>query len=150
MSTEFRDGSLPLNSKCPFAFRPNSAFNLSIGFDGLKGDAGTPYALFIADTVLIRDGPPEVLTPMSTEWNEINFTFKDDDDETEDVDKQVKVQQLLAAAGGRQRRGDADDEGKRKTNAELTKYADEEAKARLLQQSDEVGDISHLLCSSMP
>jgi nucleosome binding factor SPN SPT16 subunit len=144
MSIEFRDGALPLSSKCAYDFRADTAFCLVIGFDKLKGaDGGKPYALMIGDTVLVRDGDAEVLTPMPKAWDEINFTFRDDDDDNEEEEKMKdeKLQKLLASqAGGRQqRRGDADGEGKKKTLVELTKYADEEAKTRLLKHSDEVG-----------
>jgi nucleosome binding factor SPN SPT16 subunit len=198
---EFKDAALPLNAKCHHKFRANTAFNLAIGFDGLKGPGGKVYALFVADTVLVREEAADVLTPMSKAWDDINFTFKEDDDDegaclsllrrcvcvcvcvvcvcvcvcvcvdgwagvsgrvwvveltllpsdslctrsrsragAEDKAKDERLAKLLALqTGGRMRRTEevkADDDSKRKNLQELTRAADEEAKARLLQHTD--------------
>ena len=62
-------------------------FNVAVGLENLiDKDAtnarGKKYALFLADTVLVKeDGPPEVLTERAPkQWKDVSYYLNDDGD----------------------------------------------------------------------
>ena len=66
MGIEFRESAFLITGKTEAIARKGMLFNVCVGFSDLKksssGDsAGKTYALFIGDTVVVKDGEPATL-----------------------------------------------------------------------------------------
>ena len=100
---EFRDPSLLLSSNNTSKFVEGMLFNLSVGFSGVPlttaDKARAPatiqslndFSMLVADTIVImKDGPPNVLTTSSKEFGSVSYNLSgkdgNDDAEEEGVD----------------------------------------------------------------
>ncbi|KAJ4876201.1 FACT complex subunit SPT16 [Raphanus sativus] len=60
---EFRESGLNINAKNDKVLRPQMVFNVSLGFHNLECESKKKiFSLFLADTVIVKDEDPEVLT----------------------------------------------------------------------------------------
>ena len=114
---EFRDGALLLTDKNPRVIQAGMAFNLAIGFTDLTTASGKKYAVFLADTILVRATDCESLTKMPREYKDVTYLLGGDADGADDG---------AAAAGD-----DADSEyasGARATRGSAARAESESAK----------------------
>ena len=150
MTYEFKESSLPISEKCKVDYEENMVFNLSLGFEKIKGQDGALYAVMLGDTVLIKPTAAEVLTPAAKAAKDITFEFKDEDEEVEEDLREQQEQQRKVAAiqtkfeeGGRRKKatdtdqGDGSKEDKSKKLQELEAKTHEQMKKRLLKQVDD-------------
>ena len=99
LGLEFRDASLLLTERNSRLIQAGQCFNLSIGFTELQtASAGRRYAVYLADTVLVREAPVtppgqqplycESLTKMPREYKDITYLIgaEGDDDQAAAAD----------------------------------------------------------------
>eukprot|EP00455_Lapot_gusevi_P020974 TRINITY_DN2209_c0_g1_i1.p1 TRINITY_DN2209_c0_g1~~TRINITY_DN2209_c0_g1_i1.p1 ORF type:complete len:1057 (-),score=311.91 TRINITY_DN2209_c0_g1_i1:101-3271(-) len=106
---EFREPSLVINSKNHSKARTNMVFNLVIGFSDLtRDDTDDPraktYAVLLADTVLVTDDEPEILTHSSRKFSEVSYKISDGDgdaEEKEDGDVKEEKEEKLESKSSR-------------------------------------------------
>lgn len=141
MTYEFKESALTLNEKCPATFESNMVFNLAVGFENVGEDK---YAVLIADTILIKDDEPMILTNAAKLETDVTFDFKDDeDDEDEKEAERLKAAQekLAESSGRRAKKSDtgnkSNSENKAKQLEGIQQKAHEEMKKRLLKQQDD-------------
>ncbi|SCV04579.1 LAME_0H19548g1_1 [Lachancea meyersii CBS 8951] len=80
---EFRDSQFVLNAKNDQRkISSGDCFNISLGFNNLKdSETGNSYAVQIADTVLLSDGIPVVLTGYTKLKAQVSFYFNNEEEE---------------------------------------------------------------------
>jgi len=127
MGIEFREGSLVIGPNCDLQAKKGMVFNVNVGVSGIKGSnkKDKPVALFIGDTVEVREGEGGLLlTASKKKVKNIAIFLKDEesDDEKENLDNNMVDD---PQAYGRGRRGavldnklraDSTSEQKRKDN----------------------------------
>ncbi|CAN6860220.1 unnamed protein product [Brassica oleracea] len=60
---EFRESGLNINARNDKVLRPQMAFNVSLGFQNMECESKKKkFSLFLADTVIVKDEDPEILT----------------------------------------------------------------------------------------
>ena len=77
---EFRDAALLLTDKNPRVMQAGMAFNLAIGFTDLSTASGKKYAVFLADTILVKAMDCESLTKMPREYKDVTYLLGADAD----------------------------------------------------------------------
>eukprot|EP01083_Nonionella_stella_P072592 195774_1 len=95
MGLEFRDSSLVISKNNRRLAKTGMVFNLCVGFQGLldveKEEKGHPksakYACMIADTVIVTEEDPEILTHCSRKFQNISYTIGDSDSEASGDDR---------------------------------------------------------------
>ena len=70
---EFRDAALLLTDKNQRVMQTGMAFNLAIGFTDLTTTSGKKYAVFLADTILVKAADCESLTKMPREYKDVTY-----------------------------------------------------------------------------
>merc|ERR1719445_2443894 len=111
MGIEFREGSLVIGPNCDLKLKKGMVFNVNIGVTGLKEKSSKDskskeVALFIGDTVEVKDGEAgAILTGSKKKVKNIAIFLKDDDsdDEKENLDNNMDVDPTAYGRG--QRRG---------------------------------------------
>lgn len=81
---DFKDPSLLLNSTNSRLIRSGMVFNLCVGFDKMNtsgASRGKPYALLIADTVLVGTREAEVLTTADRVYRDVSYKMDLGDEE---------------------------------------------------------------------
>ncbi|ESQ38472.1 hypothetical protein EUTSA_v10028377mg [Eutrema salsugineum] len=83
---EFRESGLNINAKNDKILRPKMAFNVSLGFQNLECESESrsknkKFSLLLADTVIVKDQNPELLTKCSKSVKDVAYSFKEDEEE---------------------------------------------------------------------
>ena len=81
---EFRESGLSLNSKNDRILRQGMVFNVSLGFQNLQAETKKPktqkYSVLLADTVIVGEKIPDVVTSKSTKAvKDVAYSFNEDD-----------------------------------------------------------------------
>ncbi|KAL5580411.1 hypothetical protein UlMin_012853 [Ulmus minor] len=138
---EFRESGLNLNAKNDRILRPGMVFNVSLGFQNLQAETKNPktqkFSVLLADTVIVRENVPEVLTHSSSKAvKDVAYSFNEDDDEEED---RVKVKSETRSGGATSSKATlrsdnqemSKEELRRQHQAELARQKNEETARRL-------------------
>ncbi|TYG38428.1 hypothetical protein ES288_D13G222300v1 [Gossypium darwinii] len=85
---EFRETGLSLNAKNDRILKPGMVFNVSLGFQNLQTETNNPktrkYSVLLADTVIVGEKVPDVLTSKSSKAvKDVAYSFNEDDEEEE-------------------------------------------------------------------
>ncbi|KAJ4717345.1 FACT complex subunit SPT16 [Melia azedarach] len=83
---EFRESGLNLNAKNDRMVKAKMIFNVSIGFQNLQYQTSNPknqtFSLLLADTVIVTEKNPEVVTSKSSKAvKDVAYSFNEDEDE---------------------------------------------------------------------
>ncbi|GAV81352.1 Peptidase_M24 domain-containing protein/Rtt106 domain-containing protein/SPT16 domain-containing protein [Cephalotus follicularis] len=83
---EFRESGLSLNAKNDRILKPGMIFNVSLGFQNLQTETRNPktqnYSLLLADTVIVGQNVPDVVTSKSSKVvKDVAYSFNEDDEE---------------------------------------------------------------------
>lgn len=100
---EFRESGLALNAKNDRMLKPGMVFNVSLGFQNLHSSSKNPktdkYSLLIADTVVIGEKDPDVVTSVSSKAvKDVAYSFNEDGEENEEERPKVRSQVRNGAA----------------------------------------------------
>ncbi|PON69605.1 FACT complex subunit Spt [Parasponia andersonii] len=138
---EFRESGLNLNAKNDRILRPGMVFNVSLGFQNLQAETKNPktqkFSILLADTVIVREDVPEVLTQSSSKAvKDVAYSFNEDDDEEEE---RVKVKAETRSDGTTLSKATlrsdnqemSKEELRRQHQAELARQKNEETARRL-------------------
>ena len=147
MGIEFREGSLVIGPNCDLKVRKGMVFNVNIGVTGLKEKSSKDgkskeVALFIGDTVEVKDGEAGIiLTSSKKKVKNIALFLKDDDsdDEKENLDNNMDVDPTAYGRGARRgavleqklRADDSNNAKRKKHQKELLEKMNEAALRRL-------------------
>ena len=109
MGIEFREGSLVIGPNCDLKLKKGMVFNVNIGVTGLKEKSSKDskskeVALFVGDTVEVKDGEAgAILTGSKKKVKNIAIFLKDDDsdDEKENLDNNMDVDPTAYGRGAR-------------------------------------------------
>ncbi|KAI3445460.1 hypothetical protein Pfo_002125 [Paulownia fortunei] len=85
---EFRESSLSLNGKNDRILKTGMVFNVSLGFQNLQTETKSPktqkFSVLLADTVIIGESAPEVVTSTSSKAvKDVAYSFNEDGEEEE-------------------------------------------------------------------
>ncbi|WRX22967.1 Peptidase M24 - like 5 [Theobroma cacao] len=85
---EFRESGLSLNAKNDRILKPGMVFNVSLGFQNLQTETKNPktqkYSVLLADTVIVGEKVPDILTSKSSKAvKDVAYSFNEDDEEEE-------------------------------------------------------------------
>lgn len=138
---EFRESGLNLNAKNDRILRPGMVFNVSLGFQNMQAETKNPktkkFSLLLADTVIVREDAPEVLTQLSSKAvKDVAYSFNEDDDE-EDERVNIKAESKggVTTSSKATLRSDnqemSKEELRRQHQAELARQKNEETARRL-------------------
>ncbi|CAN8246569.1 unnamed protein product [Cochlearia groenlandica] len=142
---EFRESGLNINAKNDKVLRPKMVFNVSLGFQNLECELESrskKFSLLLADTVIIKEQNPEILTKCSKAVKDVAYSFKDDEEE--------ERPQKRARNSGREStktalRSDdhavSKEELRKQHQAELARQKNEETARRLAGDRSGAGDI---------
>ncbi|XP_062081762.1 FACT complex subunit SPT16-like [Humulus lupulus] len=138
---EFRESGLNLNARNDRTLRPGMVFNVSLGFQNLQAETKNlktqKFSILLADTVIVREDVPEVLTQSSSKAvKDVAYSFNEDDDEEEE---QVKVKAGTKVGGTTLSKATlrsdnqemSKEELRRQHQAELARQKNEETARRL-------------------
>lgn len=138
---EFRESGLNLNAKNDRILRPGMVFNVSLGFQNLHAETKNPktkkFSLLLADTVIVREDAPEVLTQLSSKAvKDVAYSFNEDDDEE---DERVNIKAESKGGGTTSSKATlrsdnqemSKEELRRQHQAELARQKNEETARRL-------------------
>lgn len=136
---EFRESGLGLNLKNERILKQGMVFNVSLGFQNLQAQTGDPksqnFSLLLADTVLIGEKGPEILTSMSSKAvKDVAYSLNDGEDEEElpKVKTEPRVTgNLYSKATLRSENHETKEEIRRQHQAELARQKNEETARRL-------------------
>jgi len=109
MGIEFREGCLVIGPNCDLTAKKGMVFNVNVGVSGItqkgaKDSKGKNVALFVGDTVEVRDGEAGVLlTASKKKVKNIAIFLKDDDsdDEKENLDNNMVDDPMNYGRGAR-------------------------------------------------
>ncbi|KAM1160128.1 hypothetical protein ACFX19_033782 [Malus domestica] len=148
---EFRESGLNINAKNERLVKAGMVFNVSLGFQNLQSGRSNPknqnYALLLADTVVIGNDKPEVVTSRSSKnLQDLAYSFNDGDEEEAEKPKKPNDE-----ANGREAlmskttlRSDnheiSKEELRRQHQAELARQKNEETARRLAGAGSAPGD----------
>ncbi|KAG9151828.1 hypothetical protein Leryth_002106 [Lithospermum erythrorhizon] len=93
---EFRESGLNLNGKNDKELKTGMVFNVSLGFQNLETDTKDPKtqkcSVLLADTIIIGQSTPEVVTSMSSKAvKDVAYSFNEDGEEEEVKRQSIKV-----------------------------------------------------------
>merc|ERR1719232_2185147 len=109
MGIEFREGSLVIGPNCDLKAKKGMVFNVNVGVTGIaqkgaKDSKGKTVALFIGDTVEVKEGEGgQLLTGSKKKVKNIAIFLKDDDsdDEKENLDNNMDIDPMNYGRGSR-------------------------------------------------
>lgn len=83
---EFRESGFSLNSRTDRPLKAGMVFNVSLGFQNLRAKTNNPktetFSLLLADTVIVTEKPPEVLTAgCSKAVKDVAYSFNEEEEE---------------------------------------------------------------------
>lgn len=138
---EFRESGLNLNGKNDRMLKSGMVFNVSLGFQNLQTESKNPktekFCVLLADTVVIGQNTPEVVTSMSSKAvKDVAYSFNEDEEEEEE---QPKAKAKPVAASGLSSKATlrsvnhetSREELRRQHQAELARQKNEETARRL-------------------
>merc|ERR1719481_621972 len=153
MGIEFREASLVIGPNCDLKVKKGMVFNVNVGVTdvkpkGAKDSKGKNIALFIGDTVEVKESEGALLTASKKKVKNIAIFLKDEDsdDEKENLDKNAMDADPMNYGRGARRgavldqklRTDASSEQKRKEHQkDLLAKMNEEALKRLKEGKKE-------------
>ncbi|XP_052192942.1 FACT complex subunit SPT16-like [Diospyros lotus] len=145
---EFRESGLSLNGKNDRVLKPGMIFNVSLGFQNLQTETKNlktqKFSLLLADTVIVGETSPEVVTSISSKaMKDVAYSFNEDEEEEQ---PKVKAQ----ATGSKAMPSKATlrsvnhemskEEQRRQHQAELARQKNEETARRLAGGGSGMGD----------
>jgi len=148
MGIEFREPGLVIGPNCDQKVRKGMVFNVNVGVTGLenkekKDSKGKNIALFVGDTVEVKEDGGSILTPTKKKVKNIAIFLKEDDSEDEKENKDNNIAELDPTQFGRGRRTavldsklrtDSTTEAKRKQHQrELLEKMNADALKRMLE-----------------
>ncbi|KAJ4832785.1 FACT complex subunit spt16 [Turnera subulata] len=146
---EFRESGLILNAKNDRVIKARMVFNVALGFQNLQNEADNPkirnFSLLLADTVIVGDQQPEVLTSKcSKAIKDVAYSFNEDDEE-EDKPKAKSeasgTEALMSKTTLRSDNGEiSKEELRRQHQAELARQKNEETARRLAGAGSSAAD----------
>ncbi|CAN6453785.1 unnamed protein product [Victoria cruziana] len=144
---EFRESGLSLNTKNGRALKAGMVFNVSLGFQNLQASTKNPktekFALLLADTVVINDKGPEVVTAsISKSFKDIAYSFNEDEPE-ERVKPKIESNGVEGFSKATLRSDNQEmtkEEQRRLHQAELARQKNEETARRLAGGGPSNGD----------
>ncbi|XP_043701550.1 FACT complex subunit SPT16-like isoform X2 [Telopea speciosissima] len=148
---EFRESGLSLNAKNDRELKAGMVFNVSLGFQNLQAQTNNPktqtFSLLLADTVLVNEKKPEVLTSVSSKAvKDVAYSFNEDEEEEEQQQQKSKaeangIEPLLSKATLRSENNEmSKEEQRRQHQAELARQKNEETARRLAGDGNMTGD----------
>ncbi|GAV70889.1 Peptidase_M24 domain-containing protein/Rtt106 domain-containing protein/SPT16 domain-containing protein [Cephalotus follicularis] len=146
---EFRESGLNLNAKNDRVVKTNMVFNVSLGFQNLRSHTNNPknqnFSLLLADTVIIGEKSPEVVTVKSSKAvKDVAYSFNEDGEE--EVRPKAKAdgngaESLVSKTTLRSDNGEiSKEELRRQHQAELARQKNEETARRLAGGGNGAGD----------
>merc|ERR1719244_1814701 len=110
MGIEFREGCLVIGPNCDLKAKKGMVFNVNVGITGVtqkgaKDSKGKNVALFIGDTVEVKEGESGVILTASKKKVKNIAIFLKDDDSDEEKENQDNNMDVDPQAYGRGRRG---------------------------------------------
>lgn len=144
---EFRESGLGLNSKNDRLLKQGMIFNVTLGLQNLQAQTSNPksqnFSLLLADTVLVGEKGPKVITSMSSKAvKDVAYSLNDVEDE-EDLPKAKKPKttgNLYSKATLRSENHETKEEIRRQHQAELARQKNEETARRLAGGGPTSGD----------
>ncbi|KAI3874777.1 hypothetical protein MKW98_019350 [Papaver atlanticum] len=147
---EFRESGLNLNAKNDRILKAGMVFNVSLGFQNLQAQTNNPktekFSLLLADTVIVKENIPEVVTMISSKAvKDVAYSFNEDDEE-EEAKPKAKAEpngseSLLSKATLRSDNQEmSKEELRRQHQAELARQKNEETARRLAGGGSGAGD----------
>ncbi|CAB4285081.1 unnamed protein product [Prunus armeniaca] len=147
---EFRESGLNINAKNERVVKAGMVFNVSLGFQNLQSGRSNPknqnFSLLLADTVVINNDKPEVVTIKSSKaLKDVAYSFNEDEED------EPKPKKLKGEANGTEAlmskttlRSDnheiSKEELRRQHQAELARQKNEETARRLAGAGSGSGD----------
>ncbi|KAM7478528.1 hypothetical protein LguiA_026741 [Lonicera macranthoides] len=136
---EFRESGFSLNSKNDRVLKPGMVFNVSLGFQNLQAESKNPktqkFSLLLADTVIVGQNVPEVVTSASSKAvKDVAYSFNEDDEEEEPLKVKPDVNGAEAFSKANLRSVNHEmskEELRRQHQAELARQKNEETARRL-------------------
>ncbi|MQL95550.1 hypothetical protein Taro_028222 [Colocasia esculenta] len=146
---EFRESGLSLNAKNDRVLKAGMVFNVSLGIQNLQAHIKNPktqkFSLLLADTVIITEKSPEVLTsPCSKAVKDVAYSFNDDEEEEERPKRKAEATPMEVLPSKATLRSDnqemSKEELRRLHQAELARQKNEETARRLAGGGSGSGD----------
>ncbi|KAJ4952611.1 hypothetical protein NE237_029443 [Protea cynaroides] len=146
---EFRESGLNLNAKNDRVLKAGMVFNVSLGFQNLQAQTNSPktekFSLLLADTVIINEKQPEVVTSISSKAvKDVAYSFNEDEEEEEQPKGKAETignAPLLSKASLRSDNQEmTKEELRRQHQAELARQKNEETARRLAGGGTMTGD----------
>ncbi|OMP09388.1 hypothetical protein COLO4_05501 [Corchorus olitorius] len=137
---EFRESGLSLNAKNDRTLKTGMVFNVSLGFQNLHTDTKNPktqkYSVLLADTVIVGEKVPDILTSKSSKAvKDVAYSFNEDDEEEEKLKVKAVDNGNEALFSKTTLRSDhhemSKEELRRQHQAELARQKNEETARRL-------------------
>ncbi|KAF5174981.1 Fact complex subunit spt16 [Thalictrum thalictroides] len=154
---EFRESGWSLNSKNDRLLKVGMIFNVSLGFQNLQTQTNNPkteqFSLMLADTVIVNQKHPEVLTSFSSKAvKDVAYSFNEEEEEEEKTKTKVESKgsdAFLSKATLRSDRQDTSKEAQRKQHqTELARKKNEETRHRLIGGGSGSSDVRRAARSS--
>ncbi|KAK6915716.1 FACT complex subunit Spt16, N-terminal lobe domain [Dillenia turbinata] len=146
---EFRESGLSLNAKNDRILKEGMVLNVSLGFQNLMSDTKNSktekVSLLLADTVIVGEKAPEVVTSISSKAvKDVAYSFNEDDEEEERPKVKPKVNNVEAFSSKATLRSDnqemSKEEARRQHQAELARQKNEETARRLAGGGSGMGE----------
>lgn len=146
---EFRESGLNLNAKNDRVVKAKMIFNVSIGFQNLQNQTNKPknqmFSLLLADTVIVGENNPEVVTCKSSKAvKDVAYSFNEDEEEEERPKVKAEANGTEALPSKTTLRSDnqeiSKEELRRQHQAELARQKNEETGRRLAGGGSGAGD----------
>ncbi|CAI9101355.1 OLC1v1038658C1 [Oldenlandia corymbosa var. corymbosa] len=147
---EFRESGYNLNVKNDRILKAGMVFNVSLGFHNLQAETKNPktekYSLLLADTIIVGQSGPEIITSLSSKAvKDVVYSFNQDDDDQEEPpakrSKPDNVEVLPSKATLRSVNHEmSKEELRRQHQAELARQKNEETARRLAGNDSRAAD----------
>lgn len=146
---EFRESGLNLNAKNDRVIKEKMIFNVSIGFQNLpnqtKKSKSEIFSLLVADTVVVGEKIPDVVTSKSSKaLKDIAYSFNEDEEVEERQSVKAEANGVDAFPSKTTLRSDnqeiSKEEQRRQHQAELARQKNEETARRLAGVGSGAGD----------
>lgn len=145
---EFRESGLSLNAKNDRILKAGMVFNVSLGFQNLQKQTKNPesknFSLLLADTVVVTEKVPEVVTSFSSKAvKDVAYSFNEDDDEEEQPKAKPETNGSVLPSKTTLRSDNQEmskEELRRQHQAELARQKNEETARRLAGVGTGPGD----------
>ncbi|XP_011039012.1 PREDICTED: FACT complex subunit SPT16-like isoform X1 [Populus euphratica] len=137
---EFRESGLSLNLKNDRILRQGMVFNVSLGFQNLQAETKNlktqKYSVLLADTVIVGEKIPDVVTSKSTKAvKDVAYSFNEDDQEEDQPKVKPELRGSKTILSKATLRSDnhemSKEELRRQHQAELARQKNEETARRL-------------------